>query len=117
MELGLKDRVALITGSSYGIGRGCAEGLAKEGAHVAICARNKDKLDQTVSEIQSQFGTKALGVVADCAKASDVENFVKQAVKTFGRVDISIIMPARGVTRRSRTLPMTDGNTTGISIP
>lgn len=105
MDLGLKDRVALITGGSYGIGRGCAEGLAKEGAHVAICARNKDKLDQTVGEIQSQFGTKALGVVADCAKASDVENFVRKTVESFGRVDILINNAGTGSDEKIETAP------------
>jgi len=105
MDLGLKDRVALITGGSYGIGRGCAEGLAKEGAHVSICARNKDKLDQAVSEIQSQFATKALGVVADCSKGSDVENFIKQAVEAFGRVDILINNAGTGSDEKIETTP------------
>jgi 3-oxoacyl-[acyl-carrier protein] reductase len=105
MDLGLKDRVALITGASYGIGRGCAEGLAKEGAHMAICARNKDKLDKAVEDIQSQSGTKVLGVVADCSKSSDVENFVRRAMETFGRVDILINNAGTGSDEKIETAP------------
>lgn len=105
MDLGLKDRVALITGGSYGIGRGCAEALAGEGAHVAICARNKDKLDQAVNEIQSQFGIKALGVVADCSKAADTEDFVKQAADIFERIDILINNVGTGSDEKIETTP------------
>lgn len=105
MDLELRDRVALITGGSYGIGRGCAEALAGEGAHVAICARNEDKLDQAASEIQSQFGIKALGVVADCSKPPDIENFVKRAADTFGRIDILINNAGTGSDEKIETTP------------
>ena len=46
MELGLKDRVAIVTGGSYGIGRAVAQSLLYEGAQVAICARNADQIEQ-----------------------------------------------------------------------
>lgn len=105
MDLGVKDRVALVTGGSYGIGRGCAEALAKEGAHVAICARNKDKLAQAVNEIQSKFGVKAIGVVADVSKAADIENFVKKAADTFGRIDILINNAGMGSDEKIETTP------------
>jgi NAD(P)-dependent dehydrogenase (short-subunit alcohol dehydrogenase family) len=105
MDLGLRDRAALITGGSYGIGRGCAEALAMEGAHIAICARNKDTLDQTVNEIKSRFGTKAIGVVADCSKGPDIENFVKQAAETFGRIDILINNVGTGSDEKIETTP------------
>lgn len=105
MDLGLKDRVALITGGSYGIGRGCAEGLAREGAHVAVCARDKVKLDQAVGEIQSRFGVRALPVVADCGKAPDIENFVKEAADTFGRIDILINNAGAGSDEKIEATP------------
>ncbi|MBW2058307.1 MAG: SDR family oxidoreductase [Deltaproteobacteria bacterium] len=105
MDLELRDRVALITGGSYGIGRGCAEALAKEGVHVAICARNKEKLDAATREIQSKFGTRALGVVADCSRLPDIENFVKEAARTLGRIDILINNAGTGSDEKIETTP------------
>ena len=52
MDLGLKDRVAIVTGSSQGIGKAIALGLSEEGAKVVICARNEIQLAQTAKEIQ-----------------------------------------------------------------
>jgi len=52
MDLGLKDRVAIVTGSSQGIGKAIALGLSEEGAKVVICARNEKQLAQTAKEIQ-----------------------------------------------------------------
>lgn len=105
MDLGLKDRVALITGGSYGIGRGCAEGLAQEGCHVSICARNKEQLDAAVNEIESEFGVKLLGVVADVSRAADIGNFVEKAADTFGRIDILINNAGMGSDEKIETTP------------
>jgi NAD(P)-dependent dehydrogenase (short-subunit alcohol dehydrogenase family) len=108
MNLGLKDRVALITGGSYGIGRGCAEALAREGAHVAICARDRDKLEKAADEIRSTFGVETLGVVADCSKAPDIEHFVDKAAETFGRIDILINNAGSGTGGTIETAPDED---------
>ena len=53
MDLGLKNKNAAITGASQGIGEAVAHALANEGSNVAICARNKERLDQTVSELKA----------------------------------------------------------------
>ncbi len=56
MELGLQQKIAIVTGSSRGIGRSCALALAREGAHVCVTARTKELLDQTVDEIGAAGG-------------------------------------------------------------
>jgi len=89
MELGLKGKVALITGASKGIGKGIAEELAREGAHVALCARGKEELEQT-AQILRQYGVTAHPVIADVAKAEDVQRVLDSTLQTLGRIDILV---------------------------
>ena len=89
MELGLKGKVAVVTGGSEGIGRATALRLAQEGAHVAICARRKELLDNVSAEIQ-KFGVQGLAVPADMSKAADIERFMKAVIDRFGRIDILV---------------------------
>src|SRR5437868_15360045 len=86
VELGLKGKVAVVTGGTEGIGRATALRLAQEGAHVAICARRQELLDKVVAEIQ-KFGVQALATSADMSKAADVERFIKAVVDRFVRLD------------------------------
>src|SRR3990170_3913641 len=85
LDLGLKDKVAIVTGSSRGIGRSIALALAGEGCHVVLCARGEEQLRKTEAEVRAK-GVKALGVVADVTKAEDVERLVAEAA-AFGRID------------------------------
>ena len=105
MDLGLKDRVALITGGSYGIGRGCAEALAKEGAQIAVCSRKQENLDPTVEAIRSKYGVEAIGVVTDCTKAEEIERFVNLAAEKFGRIDVLINNVGTGSDEKIETTP------------
>jgi len=89
MDLGLHDKVAIVTGGSRGIGRSIALGLAAEGCRVAICARNEEALRETETELRAQ-GVDALGVVADVGEAADVERLVDETVSRFGRLDILV---------------------------
>ena len=89
MDLGLRDKVAIVTGGSRGIGRSIALGLAVEGCRVAICARGEERLRETEAELRER-GVEALGVVADMTQGEDVDRLVAEAMARFGRIDILV---------------------------
>jgi 3-oxoacyl-[acyl-carrier protein] reductase len=89
MDLGLRGKAALVTAASKGIGRGIAEELAAEGADVAICARGKAALDEAVESLQNR-GVRAVGIAADAAVASEVEEVVQGTLDAFGRIDVLV---------------------------
>ena len=89
MELGLKGKVAAVTGGTEGIGGATVRRLVAEGAKVAFCARRKELIDVMVAELKKQGGD-VLGVVADAAKEGDMERFIDEAAKHFGRLDIVV---------------------------
>ncbi len=84
----LTGRVATITGGSTGIGRGIAELFVREGANVALLARDADRLAATVAELGG--GDGVLAVPGDVGEASDVERLVDAAAERFGRLDIHV---------------------------
>lgn len=90
MDLGIANRVALVTGSSQGIGKAIAIGLAKEGARVTICARNEDVLKKTAKEIASSTGSEILPIRVDLTSKEDIKSMVKITVERFGGVDILV---------------------------
>jgi 3-oxoacyl-[acyl-carrier protein] reductase len=85
----LKDKVALVTGASQGIGRDTALALAQAGAKVAVAARNEEKLAALVAEI-SAAGGQALAVKMDVAEAEQVKTGFKQVLEKFSRLDILV---------------------------
>jgi len=89
MDLGLKDKVAIVTGSSRGIGRAIALALADEGCNVVLCARGEERLRQTEAEARDR-GVRVLGVVADVTRLEDIEALVAQSIDAFGRIDILV---------------------------
>lgn len=89
MDLNLTNKVALVTGGSKGIGAAIALELAREGAEVAICAREPGPLDATARHIAA-LGRQALAVPADLATPAGVQAVVDAALDTFGRVDILV---------------------------
>ena len=90
MELELKDKVALVTGASKGIGRAVALALAREGARVALCSRKADDLEDTASRIRQAKGAEALCVPGDLSSLAGVEAAVKATHGRFGRIDILV---------------------------
>lgn len=90
MDLGLKDRVAIVGGGSKGLGRACADSLAQEGANIVICSRNSKELDQAAAEIGSAAGVEVLAVPADLTKLADIQTLVQRTVDHFGRLDILV---------------------------
>src|SRR5690349_21125662 len=89
MDLQLRGKAALVTGASRGIGKAIAEALLREGASVAICARNSEALAQTVATLE-RIGPPMLARVADVTDAGAVAAFVDAAATAFGRVDILV---------------------------
>jgi 3-oxoacyl-[acyl-carrier protein] reductase len=90
MDLGLKNKVALVTAASRGLGRAVAEELATEGASVIICSRSEEKISQTAREIAESTGAKILAVAADVSNPDDVSRLANLATQRFGRVDILV---------------------------
>jgi 3-oxoacyl-[acyl-carrier protein] reductase len=90
MDLGLAERVALVTGSSQGIGRATAELLAREGARVAVTYRNhQDKAEQVAAGIRSAGGD-ALVLFVDLADDASIAGAVETIVARWGRLDILV---------------------------
>ena len=91
MDLGLEKKVALVTASSRGLGAATALALAREGARVAICARDQEALLAAQQRIAQETGAEVLAVRADVSKAADVTELVSKTMERFGRLDILVI--------------------------
>ena len=89
MDLGLKDKVALVTGSSRGIGRSIALGFADEGCHVSLCARGEDRLLETEKEATLK-GVETLATAGDLTTAAGIEVVVNATLEKWGRIDILV---------------------------
>jgi 3-oxoacyl-[acyl-carrier protein] reductase len=90
MDLGLRDRVAIVEASSGGLGRAVAEALAAEGVRLALCSRSEARLEAVRADIQRTHGTEVIGLVADVSKQDDVKRMVESTVSRFGQVDICV---------------------------
>jgi 3-oxoacyl-[acyl-carrier protein] reductase len=90
MDLGLKDRVAIVAASSQGLGKAVALGLAREGAKLAVCARTESTLEETAEEIRRDTGVEVFTRAFDVTVYEDVRRFVADTAARFGRVDICV---------------------------
>ncbi len=90
MDLGLKDKVALVCASSKGLGRAVAEGLAREHAKVAMCARTPDILEAAAAQIRHLTGIETLPIVADVTVEEDLVRMVDSVRTHWGRIDILV---------------------------
>jgi NAD(P)-dependent dehydrogenase (short-subunit alcohol dehydrogenase family) len=85
----LKEKVAIITGSSKGIGKAIAKGLAEKGAHVVVSSRNQEACDEVVNEFTKE-GLKAIGIACHIGKEEQRKNLVTKTIEAFGRIDILV---------------------------
>ncbi len=90
MKLGLSDKRALVVASSSGLGEASARALAREGANVVLCARRQDLLEKLASEIESEYGVRALALQADITDATDIKQVVEATAAEFGGIDILV---------------------------
>ena len=90
MDMGLKDKVAIITGGSEGIGKAAATGMAREGASVVICARRPDVLEQAAAEVSRDTGGQVTAIAADVRKPDDLKNLFDKTISLHGQLDILV---------------------------
>jgi 3-oxoacyl-[acyl-carrier protein] reductase len=90
MDLGLKNKVALVVASSRGLGRAVAEELAAEGASLLLCARDAQVLTETAAAIAETSGVHVLAVPADVTVIDDIKRLVEAGIERFGQIDILI---------------------------
>ncbi len=90
MDLGLAGRVAIVTGGSRGIGRAIARELAAEGMDVAICARQRQALDEAATALAQETGRRIVPIVADMMSSESVAHLVAATVSALGRVDVLV---------------------------
>jgi 3-oxoacyl-[acyl-carrier protein] reductase len=90
MELGIKDRVALVAAASKGIGFAAARELAKEGARVFLCSRDEKRASEAAQKIHDETGATVAGIGADVTDNESVEHFVNLVRERAGRIDILV---------------------------
>jgi 3-oxoacyl-[acyl-carrier protein] reductase len=90
MDLGLKGRGVIVAASSEGIGRATAEAFAREGAQVAMCARNEKTLREAADQIRRNTGAEVFAEPLDVSDATAVQRFTETVAKQFGRIDVCV---------------------------
>jgi len=95
----LLDRVAIVTGSGQGIGRGVALCLARAGANVVIAEQEADRIAPVVAALED-LGVQALGVPTDVSRTDDIQRLVQQTIQRFGKIDILVNNAGRVVVKQ-----------------
>lgn len=105
MDLELKNKVAIISGGSTGIGLAIAHGLAQEKVHVVLCARDAAATGEQAQHIRQAYGVEALGLGCDVTQPGDIEAVVTAVEQTFGGADILINNAGTGTNETIMTAP------------
>lgn len=93
----IKNRTALVTGGTKGIGYGIAEAMLMEGMNVAITGRKSESVTETVSKLESKYKGQIIGIVSDVRDQESLENAVSQIIKKWNRLDILIANAGVGI--------------------
>lgn len=83
MDLKIKDKIAVVTAASRGLGRATAEALAAEGAHLAICSRRQTDIERTADEIRAEYGVEVLGITCDVTDKNSISQLKEKAIGHF----------------------------------
>lgn len=90
MDLGIKGKIAVVAGASRGLGRAIAQALSAEGASVAVCSRDRERLDRAARGIAAATGGEVFALPADVSRHEEAAGFVRAAAERFGGVDILV---------------------------
>ena len=90
MDLGLKDKVALVVAASKGMGKASAMGFAAEGARVAMCSRGEADLNAAAAEVRKRTGAQVIAVPCDANKPEDIARVVQETREKWGGIDILV---------------------------
>ncbi|KJR99417.1 MAG: hypothetical protein VR68_09290 [Peptococcaceae bacterium BRH_c4a] len=111
MDLGLKDKVVFIAGSSRGIGKAISYGFAKEGSKVIVTGREKISVETTVEEFKKEFGEgNVIGICVDLSKTDEIKESLSRAVACFGRMDVVVANIGSGRGKPEYDLPDLEWN-------
>ncbi len=108
-ELSLQGKVAVITGSTKGIGRGIAEGMARAGANIVVVSRNQEDCDAVAAELRAH-DVKSLGIKTDVTKTAELENLMQKTVAAFGGIDILVNNAGSAITKKAEEISEADWN-------
>jgi len=89
MDLKINNKIAIVGGSSKGLGKACAVSLAREGVNIVLCANDQLSLNTTAKEIEG-FGVEVLQIIADMSKEEDQERIIEETINRFGNIDILV---------------------------
>jgi 3-oxoacyl-[acyl-carrier protein] reductase len=91
MDLGLKDKIALVAAASKGLGYGVARALAKEGTRVSMCSRQPDAIGAAASRLNAETGALVLATTCDVRDAASIQHWVDRTVAEWGRIDALVV--------------------------
>tara|TARA_B100000927_G_scaffold148529_1_gene119829 strand:+ start:963 stop:1754 length:792 start_codon:yes stop_codon:yes gene_type:complete len=90
MDLGLNNKIALVTAASQGLGKASALSIANEGATVIICSRDKEKISKAAKDIKDQSGSEVIFFQTDLSEEIEINKMVEDIIKKYGRIDILV---------------------------
>lgn len=91
MELGLKDKVALVAAASKGLGFGVAQALARDGARVSICSRTAEDVSAAADKLRAETGAHVMGQACDVTHSEQIDSWVSATVGAWGRIDALLV--------------------------